>query len=110
MVYPCLAGPDSISALEAMFFNCPVLISDHLGYNQQLKKAALYFNPLDESNIVEKIKILNDVQIKDELLSNGRLLISQLKSKNYIEKCLNLIDNFYLIRQCWSLKESYNNK
>ena len=59
---------------------------------------------------MEKIKILNDVQIKDELLSNGRLLISQLKSKNYIEKCLNLIDNFYLIRQCWSLKESYNNK
>ena len=110
LVYPCLAGPDSISALEALYFNCPVLISNHLGYNKQLKKAALYFNPLDESDIVEKIKILNDIQIKDELLSCGQLLINQLKSKNYIEKCLNLIDNFYLIRQCWSLKESYCDK
>ena len=109
-VYPCLAGPDSISALEAMYFNCPVLISNHLGYNQQLKKSALYFNPLDEVDIVEKIKTLNDIQIKDELISKGKLLINELSPKDYIEKCLNLIDNFYLIRQCWSLKESYNNK
>ena len=109
-VYPCLAGADSISALEAMYYNCPVLISDHLGYNQQLKKAALYFNPLDEIDIVEKIKTLNDIQIKDELISKGQLLIKELTPKDYIEKCLNLIDNFYLIRQCWSLKESYDNK
>ena len=50
-VYPCLAGPDSIVALESMYFRCPVLISNHQGYNEQLKKAALYFNPLDEIDI-----------------------------------------------------------
>ena len=33
LVYPSLAGPDSISALGALYFNCPVLISNHLGYN-----------------------------------------------------------------------------
>ena len=52
LVYPCLAGPDSISALEALYFNCPVLISNHLGYVQQLKKSALYFNPLDADILI----------------------------------------------------------
>ena len=110
LVYPCLAGPDSIAALEAMYFNCPVLISNNLGYNQQLKKAALYFNPLDEIDIVETIKKLNDIQTRDELLTKGQLLVKELNSKQYIEKCLNMIDNFYLIRQCWSLKESYRDR
>ncbi len=103
MVYPCLAGADSISALEAMFFNCPVLISDHLGYRNQLKKAALYFNPLDEIDIVEKIKMLNNIAIKDDIVSKGKFLIQECNYKNYIDKILNLIDNFYLTRQCWSL-------
>ncbi len=110
MVYPSLAGPDSIAALEALYFSCPILISNHLGYNEQLKKSAIYFNPLDEADIVEKIKLLNDIAIKDDIISKGQLLIKENTSKSYIEKFLNMMDDFYLIRQCWSLNESYENK
>ena len=97
LVYPCLAAPDSIAALEALYFNCPVLISDHIGYNQQLKKAALYFNPLDESDIVSKIEELNDLATKDDLINKGYTLpnnrlpmievVNKLKINiNYLEK------------------------
>ncbi len=103
LVYPCLAGTDSLSALEAMYYGCPVLISDNLGYRNQLKKAALYFNPLDEVDIVEKIKTLNNIAIKDDIISKGKFLVEECDYKNYIDKILNLIDNFYLTRQCWSL-------
>ena len=109
-VYPCLAGPDSIVALESMYFRCPVLISNHQEYNEQLKKAALYFNPLDEIDIVEKIKLLNDLAIKDDIISKGEVLIKENTFKNYIDKFINEMDTFYLTRQCWSLKESYSNK
>ena len=110
MLYPCLAGPDSISALEAMHFNCPVLISNHLGYNQQLKKAALYFNPLDEADIVAKIQELNDPAIKDDLISNGQIIIKENTTQKYIDKFLNIMDSFYSTRQCWSLGESQKTK
>ncbi len=110
LLCPCLAGTDSLIALEAMYFNCPVLISDNLGYNSQLKNAALYFNPLDENDIVEKIKKLNDIAIKDDLISNGKNIIKQTPTKNYTDKFLNLMDSFYLIRRCWSLDESYDEK
>ena len=110
MVYPCLAGPDSIVALEALYFDCPVLISNHLGYHQQLKKSAIYFNPLDEGDIVEKILLLNDPAIRDDVISNGQILVREHTSKHYIDKFLNILDNFYLTRQCWSLEESYSGK
>ena len=101
LVYPSLAGIDSICALEAMYFNCPVLISDNAGYNLQLHKAALYFNPLDENDIVEKIKMLSDIAIKDELIAKGQLLIKDSTCTKYVDKILNIGDNFYLTRQCW---------
>ena len=110
LVYPCLAGPDSISALEALYFECPVLISDHIGYNQQLKKSALYFNPLDEVDIVNKIQDLNDPATKDDLIANGKLIIKESTCQKYIDKFLNIMDGFYLTRQCWSLKENYRSK
>lgn len=110
LVYPCLAGPDSISALEALYFECPVLISNQLGYTKQLKKAALYFNPLDESDIISKIEELNDLAIKDDLINKGNAIIKECTSQKYIDKFLNIMDSFYLTRQCWSLKESYSNK
>lgn len=107
LVYPCLAGPDSMSALEALYFDCPVLIANHLGYNQQLKKAALYFNPLDESDIVAKIQELNDLAVKDDLINKGQAIIKENTTQKYIDKFLNIMDSFYLTRQCWSLEESY---
>ncbi len=110
VVYPSLAGPDSIVALEAIYFSCPVLISNHLGYNHQLKKSAIYFNPLDEADIVEKLVELNNQVYREELLSNGKILINESECKNYIDKFINLMDDFYSTRQCWSLKERYNNK
>ena len=109
-VCPSLAGTDSISALEALYYNCPVLISNHLGYIEQLKKSALYFNPLDEIDIVEKIKSLNDLAVKDELIANGNNLIKENGFKRYLDRFLNLMDSFYLTRQCWSLEENYIEK
>ncbi len=110
LVYPSLAGPDSVVALEAMYYNCPVLISNLLGYNEQLKSSALYFNPLDENDIVEKIKMLNDIAFKDDITSRGKLLIKENTPKNYVDKFLNIMDSFYLTRMCWSLEESYREK
>ena len=57
-----------------------------------------------------QIKMLDDTVIKDELIANGSNLINSNTSKNYIDRILNMVDSFYLTRQCWSLEESYENK
>lgn len=110
LVYPSLAGPSTIVALEAQYFNIPVLISDHIGYHQQLKKSALYFNPLDENDIVEKIQLLGDISLKDDLTQKGQHIHKESKANIYIDKFLNIVDDFYLTRRCWSLEENYKNE
>ena len=107
MCCPSLAGVDSISALEALYFRCPVLISNNSGYDLQLKGAALYFNPLDESDIVKKIEELNELAIKDELLAKGELLIKECSFSSFVISIIDAVDNFYHIRQCWSMDEEY---
>ncbi len=102
LVYPSLAGVDSISALEAMYFNCPVLISDNEGYNMQLRSCALFFNPLDENDIIEKIKMLSDLAIRDDLIAKGNSLIEESTCSKYVDKISNIGDDFYLTRQCWA--------
>ncbi|MBR2069196.1 MAG: glycosyltransferase family 4 protein [Candidatus Gastranaerophilales bacterium] len=102
LVYPSLAGIDSICALEAMYFNCPVLISNNAGYNMQLHSSALYFNPLDENDIIEKIMMLSDLAIKDDLIAKGQSLIKNSTCSKYVDKLSNIGDDFYLMRQCWA--------
>ncbi|MBR1617338.1 glycosyltransferase [bacterium] len=110
LVYPSLGGIDSISALEAMYFECPVLISNHPGYNLQLRKAALYFNALDEVDIVKKILNLNDIALKDDLIAKGKSLIQENHFRDFIQDILKIADDFYLTRLCWSLEKNYQNK
>ncbi len=102
LVYPSLAGIDSICALEAMYFNCPVLISDNAGYNLQLHTSALYFNPLDENDIIDKITMLSDLAIRDDLIAKGHSLIKESTCSKYVDKLSNIGDDFYLMRQCWA--------
>ena len=93
-----------------MYFDCPVLISNHPGYNLQFRKAALYFSPLDERDIVDKIEELNDYAVLDDLIAKGKELIKENTCAKYIDSFLNIVDNFYLTRQCWTIKENYRVK
>ena len=102
LVYPSLAGVDSISALEAMYFNCPVLIADNAGYNLQLKSCALYFNPLDENDIIDKVNMLSDIALRDDLIAKGSALIKESTCSKYVDRISNIADDFYLMRQCWA--------
>ena len=102
LVYPSLAGVDSLSALEAMYFNCPVLIANNAGYELQLKSSALYFNPLDENDIIDKINMLSDIALRDDLIAKGNALIKESTCSKYADRILNIGDDFYLMRQCWA--------
>ena len=62
----------------------PILTSDLPFATTVCNKSALYFNPLDPSDISEKIiKIITDKELRNELIDNG---IKQLESFNSSEE------------------------
>lgn len=107
LVYPSFFGPDNIPPLEAMALQCPVVASGIVGMREQLKNAALFFNPTSENDMIIQIKKLEDAQIKQDLLTNGEILAKKCSVNNYVEKMIKIMDEFAPIRECWSSTEKY---
>jgi glycosyltransferase involved in cell wall biosynthesis len=101
-------GPDNIPPLESMALGCPVICADAKGMKEQLGDAAIFFNPFNENELVEKIKELsgND-NIRAAMIENGKIVAQSVTTDKYIEKMISLIDEFSPIRECWSDQDRY---
>ncbi len=77
-VFPSLYEGFGLPPLEAMAKNCPVLSSNRSSLPEILGNAALYFNPEDEENMKEKIKlILEDDSVRAGLITRGQELVKK---------------------------------
>lgn len=101
LVYASFFGPDNIPPLEAMALRCPVLASGIVGMREQLKDCALFFDPLNENDIIRQLDALKNEELKNKLIQNGEILAKNCSVENYINKMMNLIEEYSLIRECW---------
>ena len=82
-VFPSLYEGFGLPPLEAMARACPVLSSDRSSLPEILGDAALYFNPENDSDILNKINLLlNDNNLRNDLIAKGA---SQAKKYNWWE-------------------------
>jgi len=107
LVYASLLGPDNIPPLEAMALKCPVISSGITGMREQLNDCALFFDPLDENDLIDKLKLLENEELKQKLISKGEVLSKSCCVDNYVNKMIEIIDEFAPIRECWSSIEKY---
>jgi glycosyltransferase involved in cell wall biosynthesis len=85
-IFPSLYEGFGLPPLEAMARSCPVLSSDRSSLPEILGDAALYFNPEDDSDTLNKINLLlNNNDLRQELIIKG---MSQAKKYNWWE-CAN---------------------
>lgn len=101
LTYASFLGPDNIPPLEAMALECPVISSDAAGMKEQLKDCALFFNPKDENDLVKRINELENAELRQTLIEKGRILAKNDRIDNYVEKIVEIIDDFLPIRECW---------
>ena len=99
MFLPTLLECFSASYAEAMAMEKPIITSD-LGFAHSVcGDAALYANPMDPSDISDKIKMLiKNPSLQEKLIDNGRkrknkFLNARERAQKYLEICQNLISN-----------------
>lgn len=86
MVMPTFFGPTNIPPLEAMAFGCPVAVSRIYGMPDQLKDAALYFDPKSPQEIANAIRSLwLDDRQRETLIQKGKIC-SQNNAPDVFEK------------------------
>lgn len=78
LVMPSFFGPTNIPPLEANYLGCPAIVSDIYAAREQLKDAALYFDPSKPEDIAEKIiKVWENDILYNSLVNNGLNLSSK---------------------------------
>jgi len=101
MTFATFVGPDNIPPLEAMALRCPVVSSTYKGAKEQLKDAALFFDPLNENELVNEVKRLMDSDVRENLIRKGEILAQEYSLNKYVSAMMKLIDEFADIRECW---------
>ncbi|TSB48534.1 glycosyltransferase family 4 protein [Alkalicoccobacillus porphyridii] len=82
-IYPSLYEGFGLPPLEAMSMGCPVIVSDAASLPEVCEEAALYCNPMDASDIADKIlRLTEDSCLREELSIRG---IAQSKKFSWRE-------------------------
>ena len=77
-IFPSLYEGFGLPPLEAMARSCPVLSSDRASLPEILSDAALYFDPENENDLLEKTwKIINEKELRDILVAKGLVQIKK---------------------------------
>ncbi len=91
-IFPSLYEGFGLPPLEAMARSCPVLSSDRTSLPEILGSAALYFDPVNETEMLEKIlKLLNEENLRSSLIMDG---LEQVKKYSWW-RCANQTLNVY---------------
>lgn len=94
-IYPSIYEGFGIPPLEAMYFNCPVILSDIEVFKEIYMDNVLYCDINDCNVLKEKILlILNDERIKKYIIKKEKFLINKYRWDNIIINLVNGIKRY----------------
>jgi len=98
---PTLLETFSAAYPESMKMECPILTSNRSFATDICKDAAIYFNPLDINDIVEKIKlIISSSELQEDLIVKGKNMLHSFESAEsratkYLDICAEIVKDEY---------------
>ena len=90
LVFPSFYEGFGLPPLEAISFNCPIILSYIPVLREIYEESALYVNPYNIDDIKNKIsKFLNDNKLRYEMISLG---LKQSKKYSWNKSAMRIID------------------
>ena len=96
-VFPSLYEGFGLPLLEAMSLKCPVLCSNTSSLPEVAGNAALYFNPLDSSDLAEKLlKIVSSAALRSSLVEEGIARVQKFSYERCAEQTAEVLNRILL--------------
>jgi len=90
-VFPSLYEGFGLPTVEAQAYGVPVISSNRSSMPEVLKDSAVYFNPEDEKEMLEKIRlVLSDDNLRQNLIDNGLENIKRFSWGKMVKETLEL--------------------
>ena len=91
LIFPSLYEGFGFPILEAFKNNCPVLLSDCSCFKEIAGDAALYFEHNSFESLTGQLgKIIESSTLREEMISSGKIKLSDYPIENCVSKTLNL--------------------
>ena len=102
MIFASLMGPNNIPPIEAVYLECPLIITDIPGHKEQMGDAALYFDGYKPEELADRMETL----MVSDAAAQRQLEKQNEKRKEFIEysygdKIIDILDEFKLMRGTW---------
>lgn len=94
LVHPSLMEGFSLTGLEAMALNCPVISSNSSCLPEIYEKSVLYFDPNDSSDLIKKINELNgNLDLRQKLIELGQKQVQKYSWSKTAKQTMNVYRN-----------------
>lgn len=103
LVMASFFGPTNMPPLEAMALGCPVIASDVEGHREQLKDAALYFEPMEEDSLSAAMEQMFAERDKYCTLITNHKHVTEFTLDVAIARINKYLKEAVLIRRSWKV-------
>ena len=94
LIHPSLIEGFSLTGLEAMALNCPVISSNSSCLPEIYGESVLYFDPYQPHDLVEKItQLQNDPKLRQQLINKGQQQIKKYSWSSTATQTLDFYSN-----------------
>ena len=105
LVMPSLIGPTNIPPWEAFKMKKPVIYSKLKGIKSVLGESVYYVDPFNSNEIAASIsKILNETELKEELIKKGSLKLEENIKKNEFSIFFKIIEEYRKTQKLWDFE------
>lgn len=107
LTYASAYGPDNIPPLEALYFECPAIVSNIRGHLEQLGDNVPFFDVFDHIDLANKIEDVMKNGIPDEKKQAGKKLAIERSSDNYVKQAIDVVSELEPIVDCWEYNDAF---
>ena len=101
-IFASLMGPNNIPPIEAVYLDCPLIITDIPGHKEQMGEGVLYFNGYQPIELAERMEMLiNNSEARMEQVRKQSNKREELIKYSYADTIISILDEFELMVSTW---------
>lgn len=101
-IFASLMGPNNIPPIEAIYLECPLIITDIPGHKEQMGEAAIYFDGYSANDLANRMETLLtcDDAVRQQVVKQIEKR-DEFVQYSYGDKILGILDEFAKMRETW---------